>query len=318
MLARDRESLWKLMQSGVRAHTETLLRIAPLISLFGGLVPQTRVRIRTTGSASYGRSLPAYPEEWGGGAELPDDRALLDVWPEGVMLPRAITMNLACTSLGLPAVTSDLAALDRRAVLLLERCSPGYREIIASELPHFVRESVALVFGRRFADNLSRTCVRATAALGLDVRVREELIAPTCRFGMLYLRYLADESDSWDAAKEYESLATREEGLVRHTRNAAFASLCGKRPGERWDLLQSFVGAEDASRLLLTRELAIEEKREFIDLMIEGWLRTLQSPFARDLRCAWANLRALGREELALRAVQEMVALEELRGCRGA
>jgi aspartate/methionine/tyrosine aminotransferase/phosphoenolpyruvate carboxylase len=294
LLASDRESLWKLMQSGVRAHTETLLRIAPLIAHFGGLVPQTRVRIRTTGSASYGRSIPAYPEEWGGGAELPDDRALLDAWPEGVMLPRAITMNLACTSLGLPAVTSDLAALDRRAALLLERCSPGYREIIASELPHFVRESVALVFGRRFADTVSDRCVRAAVALGLDVCVREELIAPTCRFAMLYLRYLADESDSWDAAKEFESLATREEGVIRQTRNAGFATLCGNRPGERWALLQTFVDAEDASRLLLTRELTIEEKREFIDLLIEDWLRTLEAPLARELRHAWATLRALG------------------------
>src|SRR5689334_23975569 len=48
--------------------------------------------------------------------------------------------NLACTTLGLPAVTSDLAALDRRAVILLARHAPGYQEIIASEMPHFVRE----------------------------------------------------------------------------------------------------------------------------------------------------------------------------------
>ena len=314
----DRVSLWKLMQSGVRAHTETLMRIAPLIARFGGLVPQTRVRIRTSGSASYGRSIPSYPEEWGGGAEFPDDRALRDAWPEGVFLPRAITMNLACTSLGLPAVTSDLAALDKRAVLLLGRHSPGYREIIASELPWLVRESAALVFGRRFANLLSRRCLRAAAALGVNVRVREELIAPTARFAMLYLRYVADDSDSWGETEEHESLATREEELIRHTGNATFAAVCGKRPGERWDVLQAFVDADDASRLLLTRELTIEEKREFIDLMIEGWLRTLGEGLARELRHEWATLRDLGRDELALRAVQEMIALEELRGSRGA
>jgi hypothetical protein len=68
---------------------------------------------------SYGRSIPTYPEEWCG-----------------------------CTTLGLPAVTSDLVALDRRTAVLLERHVPGYREIISSELPCFVKESAALVFGK--------------------------------------------------------------------------------------------------------------------------------------------------------------------------
>ena len=35
------------------------------------LVPQTRVRIRATGSVNYGRSIPTYPEEWGGGHDAP-------------------------------------------------------------------------------------------------------------------------------------------------------------------------------------------------------------------------------------------------------
>ena len=318
MLPSDQETLWKLMRSGVRAHTETLLRIAPLVAPFGGLVPQTRVRIRRSGSASYGRSIPEYPAEWCGGIEFLDDRALRDAWPEGVVLPRAITMNLACTTLGLPAVTSDLAALDKRAVILLARHAPGYQEIIASELPCFVREAVALVFGRHFADSLSRRSARAAAALGVDARVREELLAPTCRFAMLYLRYLADDSDSWDETKEHESLTTREAELNRHTGDAAFAPVCRERPGDRWGVLQTLVDAESASRLLLTRELSIDEKREFIDLMIEGWLRTFDSPLARELRHEWAGLRALGREELALAAIQELVALEELRGSRGA
>jgi hypothetical protein len=75
------------------AHTELLLRVAPLIAPFGSLVPQTRVRIRATGSASYGRSIPSYPPEWGGGQTLPDDRDLRDAWPEGVTLPRAIVVT---------------------------------------------------------------------------------------------------------------------------------------------------------------------------------------------------------------------------------
>jgi hypothetical protein len=276
------------------------------------------VRVRATGSAHYGRSIPEYPEEWGGGSELPDDRDLRDAWPEGVVLPRAITMNLACTTLGLPAVVSDLAALDKRAAVLLERHAPGYREIIASELPYFVRESVGLVFGRRFADTLSRRCLRAAAALWVDVRVREELIAPTCLFAMLYLRYLADDSDSWDETKEHESLTTREEELIRNTGSAAFSALCAERPGERWGVLQTLIDAEEASRLLLARELTIEEKRELIDLMIEGWLRTVRDPLASGLRREWAPLRTLGKEELTLRAIEQLIALEQLRGSRGA
>ena len=152
----DRESLLRLLETGVKAHTETLLRIAPLLAPFSGLVPQTRVRIRATGSVNYGRSIPTYPEEWGGGKDLPDNRDLRDAWPEGVTLPRAINYNLGCTTLGLPAVVSDLAALDKRAAVLLERHVPGYREILASELPYFVRESVALVFGETLAETTAQ------------------------------------------------------------------------------------------------------------------------------------------------------------------
>ena len=230
--AADRESLSKLLEAGVKAHTETLLRIAPLLAPFGGLVPQTRVRIRATGSVNYGRSIPTYPEEWGGGTALPDNRDLRDAWPEGVTLPRAIVYNLGCTTLGLPAVTSDLAVLDRRAAVLLDRHVPGYREIIASELPYFVKESVALVFGRKLAETTARRCLRAAAALWVDARAREDLVAPTCLFAMEYLRYLAEDSESWDETKEHESRTTREEELIRETSSVAFAALCGERPGE--------------------------------------------------------------------------------------
>ena len=44
---------------------------------------------------------------------------------------------------------------------------------------------------------------------------------------------------------------------------------------QRWTVLQTLVDADEAARLLLARELTIEEKREFVDLRIEGWLRAL-------------------------------------------
>ncbi len=276
------------------------------------------MRIRATGSVNYGRSIPVYPEEWGGGNALPDNRDLRDAWPEGVTLPRAINYNLGCTTLGLPAVTSDLAALDKRAAVFLERHVPGYREILARELPYFVRESVAFVFGKRFAEMAARRCLRAAAAVWADVRAREELVAPTCLFAMLYLRYVAEDSDSWDETKEHESLTTREEELIRETGSGAFGVLCAERPGSRWSALQTLLDTEDAPRLLLARELTIEEKREFVDLRIEGWLRTLPEPLSRGLRRDWAPLRELGEDDLTLRTIEQLIALERLRGSRGA
>jgi N-succinyldiaminopimelate aminotransferase len=316
--ATDAESLTRLMEAGIGAHTDLLLRIAPLIAPFGSLVPQTRVRIRATGSASYSRSIPSYPPEWGGGSTLPDDRDLRDAWPEGVTLPRAIVFNLACTTLGLPAVTSDISVLDRRAAVLLERHVPGYREIIASELPYFVKEAAGLVFGRRLAETTARRCLRAAAALWVDARPRPDLLAPTCLFAMQYLRYMAEDSESWDETKEHESRTTREEELIRETSSVAFAALCAEPPGERWPVLQSMVDAEDASRLLLARELTIEEKREFVDLRIEGWLRTLPETLSHELRPQWSRLRELGKDEITLDAIERLVALERLRGSRGA
>jgi aspartate/methionine/tyrosine aminotransferase/phosphoenolpyruvate carboxylase len=318
LVTADAESMAKLLEAGVQSHTETLLRIAPLLEPFGSLVPQTRVRIRATGSANYGRSIPSYPEEWGGGKVLPDDRDLRDAWPEGVTLPRAIVYNLACTTLGLPAVTSDLAVLDRRASVLLQRHVPGYREIIASELPCFVKESAALVFGRKLADTAARRCQRAAAALWVDARTREELVAPTCLFAMQYLRYVAEDSECWDETKEHESQTTREEELIRETSSVAFAALCAERPGDRWPVLQTMVDAEEASRLLLARELTIEEKREFVDLRIEGWLRGLPDALSLELRQAWSHLRELGKDEFELDAIERLIALEKLRGSVGA
>ena len=76
--------------------------------------------------------------------------------------------------------------------------------------------------------------------------------------------------------------------------------------------------AEDASRLLLARELTLEEKREFVDLRIEGWLRTLSDALAPELRREWSGLREVGKDELTLDAIQRLIALEKLRGSKGA
>ena len=80
-----------------------------------------------------------------------------------------------------------------------------------------MRESAGLVFGRKLAETAARRCQRAAAALWVDARTREELIAPTCLFAMEYLRYLAEDSESWDETKEHESQTTREEELIRET-----------------------------------------------------------------------------------------------------
>jgi hypothetical protein len=78
------------------------------------------------------------------------------------------------------------------------------------------------------------------------------------------------------------------------------------------------VDAEDASRLLLARELTLEEKREFVDLRIEGWLRTLPDALSRDLRPEWARLRELPGAAFELDAIRRLIQLERLRGSRGA
>jgi hypothetical protein len=83
-------------------------------------------------------------------------------------------------------------------------------------------------------------------------------------------------------------------------------------------VLQTLVDADEAARLLLARELTIEEKREFVDLRIEGWLRALPDPLSRELRRAWAPLRELDKDALTLRAIEQMIMLEQLRGSRGA
>ena len=97
-----------------------------------------------------------------------------------------------------------------------------------------------------------------------------------------------------------------------------FSAICAERPGDRWTVLQTMVDADEAARLLLARELTIEERREFVDLRIEGWLRALPDSFSRELRRAWSPLREFDKDALTLRAIQQVIALEELRGSRGA
>jgi hypothetical protein len=121
-----------------------------------------------------------------------------------------------------------------------------------------------------------------------------------------------------DETKEHEGLATRESELIRDTSSGAFCAICAERPGDRWTVLQTLIDADDAARLLLARELTIEEKREFVDLRIEGWLRTLPDGLSRELRRAWSRLRELGKDALTLRAIEQLIDLERLRGSRGA
>jgi hypothetical protein len=135
---------------------------------------------------------------------------------------------------------------------------------------------------------------------------------------MQYLRYMAEDSECWDETKEHESQTTREEELIRDTSSVAFAALCAERPGDRWPVLQALVDAEDAPRLLLTRELTLEEKREFVDLRIEGWLRSLPDSLSQELRREWSRLRELPKDDFTLDAIERLIALERLRGSVGA
>jgi hypothetical protein len=64
--------------------------------------------------------------------------------------------------------------------------------------------------------------------------------------------------------------------------------------------------------------VTLEEKRELVDLRIEGWLRQLPRSLGQELRRAWHLHRELDKAELTLRAIEEMITLEKLRGSRGA
>jgi len=53
-------------------------------------------------------------------------------------------------------------------------------------------------------------------------------------------------------------------------------------------------------------------------LRIEGWLRALPEALSHELRPQWSRLRELGKDEITLDAIERLVALERLRGSRGA
>ena len=227
-------------------------------------------------------------------------------------LPRAITYNLACTTLGLPAVTSDLAALDRRAAVLLDRHVPGYREIIASELPAFVQGVGRARLRRKLRGDGGPPLPSAAAAVWVDARVREELVAPTCLFAMLYLRYIAEDSDSWDETKEHESLTTREEELIRETSSGAFAALCAERPGNRWTVLQTLVDAEEAPPPA-PRARARRSRRSASSSTCGSRAGCARSPTRSRASCAANGRRCASsaKDELTLRAIEQMIALEK-------
>jgi hypothetical protein len=79
-----------------------------------------------------------------------------------------------------------------------------------------------------------------------------------------------------------------------------------------------FFNRDGLTRLLLARELTLDEKREFVDLRIEGWLRALAEPLSRDLRREWSRLRELPRADFELDAIRRLIELEQLRGSCGA
>ena len=250
---------------------------------------------------------PEYPEEWGGGTTLPDNRDLRDAWPEGVTLPRAIVYNLACTTLGLPAVTSDLAALDQRAAVLLDRHAPGYREIVASELPLFVQESVgARVRQEARGDGGAPLPARRGRALGRRPRRARSSSRPTCLFAMLYLRYLAEDSDSWDETKEHESLTTRDEELDPRDLSSAFGALCAetaRRP---------LAGPADARGRRRRRAAAARARADHRgEARVRGpahrglAARRWPTRSLRELRREWSRLRELAKDELTLDAIEQ-------------
>ena len=219
-----------------------------------------------------------------------------------------------------PAGSGEIAAV------LLERQVPGYREIVATELPFFVKESTALVFGRKFAETTARRSLRAAASLWVDARPREDLVAPTCLFAMQYLRYMAEDSESWDETKEHESQTTREEELIRQTSSVAFAALCAERPGNRWPVLQTIGDALALPGLELVIELTgeggqlmqrftQEHLQEFMPITLDGEVISspkVQSAIASQGRLPSRSTRAFG----ARRAFSASMALPALLSCQ--
>jgi hypothetical protein len=62
--------------------------------------------------------------------------------------------------------------------VLLCRRVPGYRKMVASELPGFVQPSVVPVFGHARAERQARRRQQAAAALAIDGCMRDDPVAP--------------------------------------------------------------------------------------------------------------------------------------------
>ena len=80
--------------------------------------------------------------------------------------------------------------------------------------------------------------------------------------------------------------------------------------------------AEDSERWDETKEHESQTTREEELLRqtssVAFWLRTLPDTLAPELRREWSRLRELSKDELTLDAIQRLIALETLRGSRGA
>ncbi len=305
--------------AGVKAHTATLLAIAPLVAPFGGLVPQTRVRIRATGSVNYGRSIPEYPEEWGGGRRPPGQPrpsrrlagrrhaaarhrlqpGLHDARPPG----RGERPRRARQARG-------RAARPARARLPRD---PRERTAVASSASRS-RSSSAGASPRRWPgaacgpppqSGRTSACARTWCCRRACSRCSTCATSPRMPTAGTRPR----STRAWRRARANSS-ATPATGRSR--RSAPSGPATAGRSCRRWWT------PTRRARLLLARELTIEEKREFVDLRIEGWLRALPDTLSRELRRAWAPLRELDKDALTLRAIEQMIALEQLRGSRGA
>jgi hypothetical protein len=65
----------------------------------------------------------------------------------------------------------------------------------------------------------------------------------------------------------------------------------------------------------VTSDLGVLGRRAAVVL---DWLRTLADTLSTELRREWSRLRELGKDEPTLNAIQRLIALETLRGSRGA
>ena len=315
----ERESLSALLESGVRAHTDTLLRIAPLIEPFAGLVPQTRVRIRATGSVNYGRSIPEYPEEWGGGTTCPTSPRPARRVARGRDAAARDHLQSRLHDSRPAGRSSDLAALDKRAAILLDRHVPGYREIIASELPLLRAGGGRARVRRASSPRPPRGAAsRAAAALWVDARVREPTSSrpPACSRCSTSATWRRTPTAGTRPRNTSPSPRARRSCSGRR-RSSAFVALCAERPGTSLGRTPDDGGrgggapAAAGARADDRGEAGVRRPADR-GLAARPAERSLADCAATGRRCgSWT-----GRADAA--AIEHLVALERLRGSRGA